>query len=96
MGARDRGDAVRVLVATWALAWMRGSLPPRYWSKVVAAIQGVVLVVVAANIFPEPLEIAAVAVALVLLVESFGRDVVWLRSHTGRWAGRSASRTMPG
>jgi phosphatidylglycerophosphate synthase len=84
------------LVATWAWEWMRGSPPPRYWNKVVAAIQGVVLAVVSADILPEPLEVAAVAVALVLLVESFGRDVLWLRSRTGRWAARSESPTMPG
>ena len=84
------------VVATWALAWMRGSLPPRYWRKVVAAIQGVVLAVVAADILPEPLRSPPWPSALVLLVESFGRDVLWLRSRTGRWAGRSASPTMPG
>ena len=83
------------VVATWALAWMRGSLPPRFWRKVVAATQGVVLVVVAAGVLPEPLEVAAVIVALVLLVESFGRDVAWLRSRTDQWAERSGSPTMP-
>jgi phosphatidylglycerophosphate synthase len=82
-------------VATKALVWMRGSPPPRYWNKVVAAIQGVVLAAVAANIFPEPVEVGAVIVALVFLVESFGRDVLWLRSRTGQWAGRSESPTSP-
>ncbi|HEY2672656.1 MAG TPA: CDP-alcohol phosphatidyltransferase family protein, partial [Rugosimonospora sp.] len=32
------------LVAVWVLPWMRGTLPPRYWRKVVAATQGIVLV----------------------------------------------------
>ena len=76
------------LVATWAWCWMRASPPPRYWRKVVAAVQGVVLVVVAADVLPEPLEVAAVVVALALLVESFGRDVAWLWSRTERLAER--------
>ncbi len=84
------------LIATWAFVWMRGSAPPRYWNKVVAAIQGVVLTVVAADVLPEPLEVAAVAMALVLLVESFGREVLWLMSRTGPLARRSGSPTLPG
>jgi phosphatidylglycerophosphate synthase len=67
--------------ATWALTWMRGSLPPRYWRKVVAATQGVVLVVATAGVLPRPLLFAALAAALALLVESFGRDVAWLWYH---------------
>ena len=35
------------VAAGWVLPWMRGQLPPRYWRKVVAAIQGIVLVVAA-------------------------------------------------
>ena len=50
------------VVASWALRWMRGPLPPRYWRKVVAATQGVVLVVVAADVLPAPLTVAALAV----------------------------------
>jgi phosphatidylglycerophosphate synthase len=69
------------VAATWALPWMRGSLPPRYWRKVVAAIQGVVLVVAAADVLPGPVAAAAVAASLILLVESFGHDVVWLWRH---------------
>jgi phosphatidylglycerophosphate synthase len=69
------------VVAGWALPWMRRSLPPRYWRKVVASIQGIVLVCAAAGVVPAPLMIAAVATALALLVESFGRDVVWLWQH---------------
>jgi phosphatidylglycerophosphate synthase len=66
------------LVAGWAWPWLRQPVPGRYWRKVVAAIQGIVLVVAAADILPVPLTVAALLVALVLLVESFGRDVVWL------------------
>jgi phosphatidylglycerophosphate synthase len=69
------------VVATWVLPWMRGSLPPRYWRKVVAATQGVVLVFAAADVLPQPLTAAVLAVSLALLVESFGRDVGWLWRH---------------
>jgi phosphatidylglycerophosphate synthase len=69
------------VAAGWALPWMRGSLPPRYWRKVVAATQGVVLVVATADVLPRTLIAAAVAASLALLVESFGRDVRWLWRH---------------
>jgi phosphatidylglycerophosphate synthase len=69
------------LAAGWLLPWMRGPLPSRYWRKFVAATQGVVLTVAAADILPEPLTQAVLLAALVLLAESFGRDVLWLWSH---------------
>ena len=67
--------------APWILPWFRGSLPPRYWRKVVAATQGVVLVLAVADVLPRPLSSAALAVSLALLIESFGRDVGWLWYH---------------
>ena len=57
---------------------MRGSLPPRYWRKVVAAIQGVVLTVAMGDALPGPLTTVVLLASLALLVESFGRDVAWL------------------
>lgn len=69
------------VAASWALRWMRGTLPPRFWRKVVAATQGVVLVFGAADVLATPLMVAALAVALALLVESFGRDILWLWRH---------------
>jgi phosphatidylglycerophosphate synthase len=66
------------LVLGWVLNFMRRPLPYRYWRKVVAAVQGIVLVVVAAGVLPQPVEALAVAGALLMLVESFGRDVAWL------------------
>jgi phosphatidylglycerophosphate synthase len=69
------------VAAGWALPWLRRPTPPRYWAKVVAAVQGVVLAVVAADLLPTPASRAAVGGALVLLVESFGRDVLWQWRH---------------
>ncbi|HEY2671355.1 MAG TPA: hypothetical protein VGJ07_13415, partial [Rugosimonospora sp.] len=69
------------LVAVWVLPWMRGTLPPRYWRKVVAATQGIVLVVASADVLPRAVSVAGLVAALALLVESFGRDVLWLWHH---------------
>lgn len=77
-------------VAGWGLPWMRGQLPPRYWRKVVAATQGIVLTLVAASVTPPWLTYAALGVALALLTESFGRDVLWLSNH------RSVHRQLNG
>lgn len=63
------------LAAGWPLPWLRNPLPPRYWGKVVAAVQGIVLTVAVANFLPTPANIAVVAAALALLAESFGRSV---------------------
>jgi phosphatidylglycerophosphate synthase len=60
------------------LPWLRRPVPPRYWRKVVAAVQGIVLAVATAGVLPGPLTRAALVVALALLAESFGRDVWWL------------------
>ena len=38
------------LAAGWPLPWMREPLPPRYWRKVVAATQGIVLTVAVADV----------------------------------------------
>ena len=69
------------LGAGWLLPWMRGSLPPRYWRKVVATTQGVVLACAAADVLPRVVTDAAVFGALALLTESFGRDVWGLWRH---------------
>jgi phosphatidylglycerophosphate synthase len=61
-----------------ALPWMRAALPARYWRKVVAATQGIALTVAAADVLPRAWASVALVLALVLLVESFGRDVCWL------------------
>jgi phosphatidylglycerophosphate synthase len=66
------------VLGIWTLPWMRATLPPRFWRKVVAATQGVALVVGSAGVLPRPLMVAGLLVALLLLTESFGRDVLWL------------------
>ena len=68
------------LAAGWLLPWMREPLPPRYWRKVVAATQGIVLTIAAADVLPPTLTQAILVAALALLAESFGRDVWWLWS----------------
>ena len=86
------------LVAGWLLPWMRGALPPRYWRKVVAATQGIVLAFAASDVLPWALTQAALVVSLGLLAESFGRDVWWLwrrrATPQGRAAGRPCARRL--
>ena len=66
------------LLAGWLIPWLAAPLPPRFWRKVVAAVQGIVLTVAASGVPSRLLGMIAVAVALLLLAESFGRDVIWL------------------
>jgi phosphatidylglycerophosphate synthase len=67
-----------LLVSGWAVPWLAAPLPPRYWGKVVAAVQGVVLTAAASGVLPRPVGMMAVGAALVLLAESFGRSIIWL------------------
>ena len=78
-------------VAGWLLPWLRRTLPPRYWRKVVAAVQGVVLLVVAAGVLPRAWAYVALVLAAALLAESFGRDVWWAWRHR-----HSEADTPPG
>jgi phosphatidylglycerophosphate synthase len=73
------------VAASWVLPWLRGSLFPRYWRKVVAAIQGIVQVTAVSAVLARPVALVALVVALGLLTESFGRDVVylWRRASAG-------------
>ena len=76
------GLARYVFVAgSWLVPWLRDSPPPRYWCKVVAATQGVVLTLAAADILPLSMTDAALGVSLGLLTESFGREAWWLWRH---------------
>lgn len=77
------------VVLTWALPWLRAPLPPRMSRKVVAALQGVVLIVAAAGVLPEAQAAVVVAAALALLVWSFGTDIAWSRRR------QAVRRTAP-
>jgi len=69
------------LVAGLALPWLRAPLPRRDWRKTVTASQGVALVIAASGVTPSWVSRVLLAVALAMLVESFGRDVWWLWRH---------------
>src|SRR5580693_1351879 len=84
--SRDYGSWVLVigaaryalLLAGWLIPWLAAPLPPRFWRKVVAAVQGIVLTVAVSGVPSRLVGMIAVAAALLLLAESFGRDVIWL------------------
>jgi phosphatidylglycerophosphate synthase len=84
--SRDYGSWVLVigaaryalLLAGWLIPWLAAPLPPRFWRKVVAAVQGIVLTVAVSGVPSRLVGMIAVAVALLLLAESFGRDVIRL------------------
>ncbi|WP_431198022.1 CDP-alcohol phosphatidyltransferase family protein [Leifsonia xyli] len=61
----------------WMLPWFRARLPYRYWRKVVTAVAGIALALAVAGA-PVPVAAVAVGLALALLLESFGRDALWL------------------
>lgn len=62
----------------WVKPWLRRPLPHRRWRKVAAAIQGIVLTAAASIVLPERVSTFLVLVSLVVLAESFMRDVQWL------------------
>ena len=76
-------------LAERVLPWLRRPVPPRYWRKVVAAIQGIALAVAVSGVLPVVAVEALLVAALALLAESFGRDVWWL------WRTRSAPAPYP-
>ncbi|HMJ96577.1 MAG TPA: CDP-alcohol phosphatidyltransferase family protein [Thermoleophilaceae bacterium] len=66
------------LAGEWLLPWMRAPLPPRRWRKLVAATQGIVLTVAAADVLPRALAQALLVAALALLTASMGQCTWWL------------------
>jgi phosphatidylglycerophosphate synthase len=80
------------------LPWLRAPLPPRYWRKVVTATVGIMLAAAAADVGPAVAREVGLIVALVLLAESFGRDVIWLwqRRATRREPAPASGRTQRG
>ncbi len=75
----------RYLLAAGAAVWpwLASPTPPRIWAKVVAAVQGIVLTVVAADLLPRDVGRNVALASLALLVESFGHQVVvlWRLRH---------------
>jgi phosphatidylglycerophosphate synthase len=71
------------------LSWMRAPLPRRRWRLLVAAAQGVVLTVAAAEVLPRTLTEVLLAAALVLLAASMVECVWWL------WRRRHAAAREP-
>jgi phosphatidylglycerophosphate synthase len=67
-----------LLVARRVWPWLRGPLPARRWCKVVAVVQGVTLLAVGAEVLPRAAGIVALGLVAALLIESFGREVIWL------------------
>jgi len=79
-----------LLLAGWLIPWLAAPLPPRYWRKVVAAVQGIVLTVAVSGVPDRRAGMTAVAIALLLLAESFAHDVIWLyRTGAGPHARRA-------
>ncbi|MEV0975250.1 CDP-alcohol phosphatidyltransferase family protein [Streptomyces sp. NPDC049915] len=62
--------------------WLTAPLPPSTARKTVAALQGILLLLAASALLPEPAGAGVVLLALGLLTWSFGRDVVWLWRST--------------
>jgi len=69
------------LAAGRLLPWMRDPLPPRYWRKVVAAVQGVTLTVAASGLVSRAWTETMLLCVLALTLESFGRDIRWLTTR---------------
>ena len=85
------------LVAGWLYPWMRQPLPPRFWRRVVAATQGIVLAVSAADVLPRSLDQVVVLAALALLAASFGHDVgwLWIHRHVTQSPAAAVARAVP-
>ena len=76
------------LAGEWLLPWMRAPLPPRRWRRLVAAAQGIVLTVAAAEVLPRALTQALLVAALAALAASVGECTWWL------WRRRDAARAQ--
>jgi phosphatidylglycerophosphate synthase len=91
------------VAAGWLMPWLKGSLPPSFARKTVAAAQGVLLVVASSGLLPAAASLAVVGIALASLAWSFGRDVLWLWRNRERYLagnrlaspGRLASAVSP-
>jgi phosphatidylglycerophosphate synthase len=87
------GGAARyaLILATWCAPWLKRRLPARRWRKVVAGLQGVVLVVAASQV-PAPAVTTVLLVSgLGLLALSFGTQVASLWRLRGSETGDVAA-----
>jgi phosphatidylglycerophosphate synthase len=87
------GARYALLAAERMVPWLRRPVPPRYWRKVVAAIQGIALTLAISGLVGRLTTVAVLVGALALLAESFGRDVWWLARR--RADDRARSRKTP-
>jgi phosphatidylglycerophosphate synthase len=71
------------LAGEWLVPWMRAPLPRRRWRLVVAAAQGIVLTIAAAEVLSRPLTQALLAVALAALAVSVAECWWWLWRRRG-------------
>ncbi|HEY0448673.1 CDP-alcohol phosphatidyltransferase family protein [Actinophytocola sp.] len=63
------------------LPWLRADLPHSMIRKTVAAAQGIVLTVAAADLLPHVASVVLTGLALAALTWSFGYDLGWLHRH---------------
>jgi phosphatidylglycerophosphate synthase len=87
------GAARYIHLATgWLAPWSHQPVPARYWRKVVAATQGVVLAVAATQLLSDTWTELLLAAALALLATSFGTEVAQLRRGRPAAAGQLRHR----
>jgi hypothetical protein len=75
------------VAASWAWPMLRSALPRSRFRRGVAGLQGGVLAAALAPVVPVDVAMVAVLVALVLLVASFGSQIVAIRRAGPRRAG---------
>jgi phosphatidylglycerophosphate synthase len=66
------------MAAGWLWPWLQRELPPSRWRKYVCVVQGVVLAGALLPWAPDLVVNIALAISLVALLHSFGRDTLWL------------------
>lgn len=69
------------VLASWVRPELRAGLAPSPFRRVVAAVQGIALLIALVPVVPAPLAVAVVVTSLVLLATSFVRDVVELETR---------------
>ena len=73
------------VAARWPLPWLGTPVPTRHSAKAVAVLQAALLILASSQLIPTTSAVGLLAVALGLLVWSFGHDAIWLwRRRPGR------------